>query len=30
VNDFKKILDDYIQARYGSASSQQEQLIEVR
>jgi (E)-4-hydroxy-3-methylbut-2-enyl-diphosphate synthase len=30
VNDFKKILDDYVQARYGSASSQQEQLIEVR
>jgi (E)-4-hydroxy-3-methylbut-2-enyl-diphosphate synthase len=30
VNDFKKILDDYIQARYGSTSSQQEQLIEVR
>jgi (E)-4-hydroxy-3-methylbut-2-enyl-diphosphate synthase len=30
VNDFKKILDDYVQARYGSASSQEEQLIEVR
>jgi (E)-4-hydroxy-3-methylbut-2-enyl-diphosphate synthase len=30
VNDFKKILDDYIQARYGSTSSQEEQLIEVR
>jgi (E)-4-hydroxy-3-methylbut-2-enyl-diphosphate synthase len=30
VKDFKKILDDYVQARYGSASSQQEQLIEVR
>jgi (E)-4-hydroxy-3-methylbut-2-enyl-diphosphate synthase len=30
VNEFKKILDDYIQARYGSTSSQEEQLIEVR
>jgi (E)-4-hydroxy-3-methylbut-2-enyl-diphosphate synthase len=30
VNDFKKILDDYVQARYGNASSQEEQLIEVR
>jgi (E)-4-hydroxy-3-methylbut-2-enyl-diphosphate synthase len=30
VSDFKKILDDYIQARYGSPSSQEEQLIEVR
>jgi (E)-4-hydroxy-3-methylbut-2-enyl-diphosphate synthase len=30
VKDFKKILDDYVQARYGSTSSQEEQLIEVR
>jgi hypothetical protein len=30
VKDFKKILDNYVQARYGSASSQEEQLIEVR
>jgi (E)-4-hydroxy-3-methylbut-2-enyl-diphosphate synthase len=30
VRDFKKILDDYVQARYGSTSSQEEQLIEVR
>jgi (E)-4-hydroxy-3-methylbut-2-enyl-diphosphate synthase len=32
VNDFKKILDDYVHARYGNgtASSQEEQLIEVR
>jgi (E)-4-hydroxy-3-methylbut-2-enyl-diphosphate synthase len=29
VNEFKKILDDYVQARYGS-TSQEEQLIEVR
>jgi (E)-4-hydroxy-3-methylbut-2-enyl-diphosphate synthase len=29
VNDFKKILDEYVQARYGS-TSQEEQLIEVR
>ena len=29
VNDFKKILDDYVAARYGSGS-RQEQLIEVR
>jgi (E)-4-hydroxy-3-methylbut-2-enyl-diphosphate synthase len=30
VRDFKKILDDYVQARYGSANSHEEQLIEVR
>jgi (E)-4-hydroxy-3-methylbut-2-enyl-diphosphate synthase len=32
VNDFKKILDDYVHARYGNGttSSQEEQLIEVR
>jgi (E)-4-hydroxy-3-methylbut-2-enyl-diphosphate synthase len=29
VNDFKKILDDYVDARYGSGS-REEQLIEVR
>jgi (E)-4-hydroxy-3-methylbut-2-enyl-diphosphate synthase len=29
VNEFKKILDDYVQARYGT-TSQEEQLIEVR
>jgi (E)-4-hydroxy-3-methylbut-2-enyl-diphosphate synthase len=29
VNDFKKILDDYVAARYGSGS-REEQLIEVR
>jgi (E)-4-hydroxy-3-methylbut-2-enyl-diphosphate synthase len=29
VRDFKKILDDYVQARYGSGS-REEQLIEVR
>jgi (E)-4-hydroxy-3-methylbut-2-enyl-diphosphate synthase len=29
VNDFKKILDEYVAARYGSGS-RQEQLIEVR
>jgi (E)-4-hydroxy-3-methylbut-2-enyl-diphosphate synthase len=29
VNDFKKILDEYVQSRYGS-TSQEEQLIEVR
>jgi (E)-4-hydroxy-3-methylbut-2-enyl-diphosphate synthase len=29
VNDFKKILDDYVAARYGTGS-RQEQLIEVR
>jgi len=29
VDDFKKILDEYVQARYGS-TSQEEQLIEVR
>jgi (E)-4-hydroxy-3-methylbut-2-enyl-diphosphate synthase len=29
VNDFKKILDEYVAARYGS-SSREEQLIEVR
>jgi (E)-4-hydroxy-3-methylbut-2-enyl-diphosphate synthase len=29
VNEFKKILDDYVDARYGSGS-REEQLIEVR
>jgi (E)-4-hydroxy-3-methylbut-2-enyl-diphosphate synthase len=29
VNEFKKILDDYVEARYGSGS-REEQLIEVR
>jgi len=29
VNEFKKILDEYVEARYGR-SSQEEQLIEVR
>jgi hypothetical protein len=29
VNEFKKILDDYVDARYGTGS-REEQLIEVR
>jgi hypothetical protein len=29
VNDFKKILDDYVAARYGTGS-REDQLIEVR
>jgi (E)-4-hydroxy-3-methylbut-2-enyl-diphosphate synthase len=29
VNEFKKILDEYVAARYGSGS-REEQLIEVR